>query len=128
VSRIAKKDFIRMSAHPAGAQPTGQVAANSRCEQLNRNEPARMPKVATEILLLDHGDTETSPRPAPNVRRAKESAEATTAPATTAAQDTPDADASPPESAAREVMTASAMASSNVPTATQMKQEQLLLQ
>jgi hypothetical protein len=58
---------------------------------------ARMPNVVTDTLLLDQGDTETSPSPAPSARRARENAEATTAPAIMAAQETLEADDSPPE-------------------------------
>src|ERR1700722_13802356 len=48
-------------------------------------------KVVTEGLLLDHGETETRPMPAPSATNAKEKAAATNAPAKTAAHDTPDA-------------------------------------
>jgi hypothetical protein len=47
-------------------------------------------KVVTEGLLLDHGETETRPMPAPSATNAKENAAATNAPAKTAAHDTPD--------------------------------------
>src|ERR1700689_4619118 len=47
-------------------------------------------KVVTEGLLLDHGETETRPIPAPSATNAKENAAATNAPAKTAAQDTPE--------------------------------------
>jgi hypothetical protein len=47
--------------------------------------------VVTEGLLLDHGETETKPMPAPSATNAKENAAATNAPAKTAAQDTPEA-------------------------------------
>jgi hypothetical protein len=46
--------------------------------------------VVTEGLLLDHGETETRPMPAPSATNAKENAAATNAPAKTAAHDTPD--------------------------------------
>src|SRR5271168_3460429 len=46
--------------------------------------------VVTEGLLLDHGDAETRPMPAPSATNAKENAAATNAPAKTAAHDTPD--------------------------------------
>src|SRR3984957_8109894 len=46
--------------------------------------------VVTEGLLLDHGETETKPMPAPSATNAKENAAATNAPAKTAAHDTPD--------------------------------------
>ena len=46
--------------------------------------------VVTEGLLLDHGDTETKPMPAPSATNAKENAAATNAPAKTAAHDTPE--------------------------------------
>src|ERR1700723_2078728 len=46
--------------------------------------------VVTEGLLLDHGDTETKPMPAPSATSAKENAAATNAPAKTAAQETPE--------------------------------------
>ena len=46
--------------------------------------------VVTEGLLLDHGETETRPMPAPSATNAKENAAATKAPANTAAQDTPE--------------------------------------
>jgi hypothetical protein len=47
--------------------------------------------VVTDGLLLDHGETETRPMPAPSATNAKENAEATKAPAITAGQDTPEA-------------------------------------
>src|ERR1700722_5642957 len=47
-------------------------------------------KVVTEGLLLDHGDTETKPMPAPSATSANENAAATNAPAKTAAHETPD--------------------------------------
>ena len=47
-------------------------------------------KVVTEGLLLDHGETETRPMPAPSATNAKENAAATNAPASTAAHDTPE--------------------------------------
>jgi hypothetical protein len=47
-------------------------------------------KVVTEGLLLDHGETETKPMPAPSATNAKENAAATNAPAKTAAHDTPE--------------------------------------
>jgi hypothetical protein len=46
--------------------------------------------VVTEGLLLDHGETETRPMPAPSATSAKENAAATNAPAKTAAHDTPE--------------------------------------
>ena len=46
--------------------------------------------VVTDGLLLDHGDTETKPMPAPSATNAKENAAATNAPAKTAAHDTPE--------------------------------------
>jgi hypothetical protein len=46
--------------------------------------------VVTEGLLLDHGETETKPMPAPSATNAKENAAATNAPAKTAAHDTPE--------------------------------------
>src|ERR1700733_3784138 len=46
--------------------------------------------VVTEGLLLDHGETETRPIPAPSATNAKENAAATNAPAKTAAQETPE--------------------------------------
>jgi hypothetical protein len=51
---------------------------------------ASTPNVVTEGLLLDHGETETRPMPAPSATNAKENAAATNAPAKTAAQDTPE--------------------------------------
>ena len=47
-------------------------------------------KVVTEGLLLDHGETEIRPMPAPSATNANENAAATNAPAKTAAHDTPD--------------------------------------
>jgi hypothetical protein len=46
--------------------------------------------VVTEGLLLDHGETETKPMPAPSATNAKKNAAATNAPAKTAAHDTPE--------------------------------------
>ena len=46
--------------------------------------------VVTDGLLLDHGETETKPMPAPNATNAKENAAATNAPAITAAHETPE--------------------------------------
>ncbi len=46
--------------------------------------------VVTEGLLLDHGETETKPMPAPSATNARENAAATNAPAKTAAHDTPE--------------------------------------
>ena len=46
--------------------------------------------VVTEGLLLDHGETETRPMPAPSATSAKENAAATNAPAKTAAHDIPE--------------------------------------
>ena len=46
--------------------------------------------VVTEGLLLDHGETEMSPMPAPSATKAKENAAATKAPAKTAAHETPE--------------------------------------
>ena len=51
---------------------------------------ARTVKVVTDGLLLDHGETEISPMPAPSATNARENAAATNAPAKTAAHDTPD--------------------------------------
>ena len=45
-------------------------------------------KVVTDGLLLDQGETETRPIPAPNATNARENAAATNAPAKTAAHDT----------------------------------------
>src|ERR1700761_8103176 len=61
---------------------------------------ARTPNVVTDTLLLDHGETETRPMPAPSISSASDSAEATKAPAMTAGQDTAEKTASPPSSAA----------------------------
>ena len=47
--------------------------------------------VVTDGLLLDHGEMETRPMPAPSATSARENAEATKAPAITAGQDTPEA-------------------------------------
>ena len=47
-------------------------------------------KVVTEGLLLDQGETETKPIPAPSATNAKENAAATKAPAKTAAHETPE--------------------------------------
>ena len=47
--------------------------------------------VVTDGLLLDHGETEIRPMPAPSATSARENAEATNAPAITAAHDTPEA-------------------------------------
>src|SRR5579862_9601527 len=49
---------------------------------------ARIPKVATETLLLDHGETDTRPMPAPSISNARDRADATTAPAIIAPHDT----------------------------------------
>src|ERR1700730_354229 len=46
--------------------------------------------VVTEGLLLDHGETEPRPMPAPSATNARENAAATNAPAKTAAHDTPE--------------------------------------
>src|SRR5271168_712211 len=52
--------------------------------------PASTVNVVTEGLLLDHGETETRPMPAPSATSARENAAATNAPAKTAAHDTPE--------------------------------------
>src|SRR5271165_1287132 len=52
---------------------------------------ARMPKVATETLLFDHGETDTRPMPAPSISRARDRADATTAPAIMAPHETAEA-------------------------------------
>src|SRR5277367_3341016 len=52
---------------------------------------ARIPNVVTETLLLDHGETDTSPMPAPSISSARDSADATTAPAIIAPHDTAEA-------------------------------------
>lgn len=52
---------------------------------------ARTPKVVADGLLLDHGEIDTRPMPAPSATNASEKAEATNAPAITAAHDTPEA-------------------------------------
>jgi hypothetical protein len=49
---------------------------------------AKMPKVVTDALFVDQGDTETSPSPAPSASKASEKAAATNAPAKTAAHET----------------------------------------
>src|SRR5271156_3987303 len=49
---------------------------------------ARIPKVATETLLFDQGETDPRPIPAPSISRARDRADATTAPAIIAPQDT----------------------------------------
>jgi hypothetical protein len=72
---------------------------------------ARMPKVVTDTLLWDHGDTDTRPSPAPSMSKASDSAEATTAPAIIAGQETAEPDVSPPS--AREMNVESVMAISD---------------
>src|SRR5271166_2661684 len=52
---------------------------------------ARIPNVVTDTLLLDHGETDTRPMPAPSISRARDRDDATTAPATMAPQDTAEA-------------------------------------
>src|SRR5579863_3538098 len=52
---------------------------------------ARMPKVATETLLFDQGETDTRPMPAPSISNARDRADATNAPAIMAPQDTAEA-------------------------------------
>ena len=47
--------------------------------------------VVTETLVVDHGDTDTMPMPAPSISSARDGADATTAPATMAPQDTAEA-------------------------------------
>src|SRR5271165_6128638 len=49
---------------------------------------ARIPNVATETLLLDHGETDTRPMPAPSISSARDRADETAAPAMTAPHDT----------------------------------------
>src|SRR5271155_3018036 len=49
---------------------------------------ARIPNVVTETLLLDHGETDTRPMPAPSISSARDKADATTAPAIIAPHDT----------------------------------------
>jgi hypothetical protein len=49
---------------------------------------ASTPKVVTDGLLLDQGETEMRPMPAPSATSAKANAEATNAPAIMAAHDT----------------------------------------
>jgi hypothetical protein len=51
---------------------------------------ARIPNVVTETLL-DHGETDTRPMPAPSISSARDRADATTAPAIIAPHDTADA-------------------------------------
>src|SRR5580658_8898073 len=48
---------------------------------------ARIPNVVTETLLVDQGDTDTRPMPAPSISGARDRTVATTAPATMAPQD-----------------------------------------
>jgi hypothetical protein len=52
---------------------------------------ARIPNVVTETLLLDHGETDTRPIPAPSISSARDRADATTAPAIIAPHDTAEA-------------------------------------
>src|SRR5579863_4993326 len=52
---------------------------------------ARIPKVATETLLFDQGETDTRPMPAPSISNARDRADATNAPAIMAPQDTAEA-------------------------------------
>src|ERR1700722_3047685 len=52
---------------------------------------ARIPNAVTETLVVDHGDTDTRPMPAPSISSARDRADATTAPATMAPQDTAEA-------------------------------------
>src|SRR5277367_3875600 len=52
---------------------------------------ARIPNVVTETLLLDHGETDTRPMPAPSISSARDRADATTAPATIAPHETAEA-------------------------------------
>jgi hypothetical protein len=72
---------------------------------------ARMPKVVTETLLWDHGETDTRPSPAPNIRSANDRADATAAPAMMAGQETAEPNVSPVS--AREMKAESVMAISN---------------
>jgi hypothetical protein len=51
---------------------------------------ADVPRAEAEMPLLEYGETDESPRPAPNARRIKESAAVTAAPAITADQETPE--------------------------------------
>ena len=69
---------------------------------------ARTPKVVAPTLL-DHGEIETSPIPAPRVSSASANAEATSAPAMIADQDT--AESSSADSASVESVNATARAS-----------------
>src|ERR1700689_2484167 len=48
---------------------------------------ARIPNVVTRTLLLDHGETDTRPMPAPSISNARDRADATTAPAIIAPHD-----------------------------------------
>src|SRR5271170_3201931 len=52
---------------------------------------ARIPNVVTETLLLDQGETDTRPMPAPSMSSARDRADATTAPAIIAPHDTAEA-------------------------------------
>jgi hypothetical protein len=56
---------------------------------------ARMPNVVMEALLIDHGEIDPSPMPAPSIRRASDNADAATAPAMIAAHETAEAALSP---------------------------------
>jgi hypothetical protein len=51
---------------------------------------ARTPNVVTEGLLVDQGETEMRPMPAPSATRANENAAATKAPAIAAPHETPE--------------------------------------
>jgi hypothetical protein len=99
---IAKVDFIGMDTGRRGNRPGPRRTADAM-----NHAAARIPKVVTETLLLDHGDTETSPSPAPSIKSASDIADAAKAPAMTAAQETEDTEHPFPASGPRDVYVAS---------------------
>jgi hypothetical protein len=89
---ITKENLIGMHARPTAPQSSRDIAADAirkSCTAMN-HAAASTVNVVTEGLLLDHGETETKPMPAPSATNAKENAAATNAPAKTAAHDTPE--------------------------------------
>ena len=89
---ITKENLIGMHARPTAPQSSRDIAADAIRKELHRDEPRRRKhsECGHRRIVLDHGETETRPMPAPSATNAKENAAATNAPAKTAAHDTPD--------------------------------------
>src|SRR6185312_5004850 len=89
---ITKIHFVRVNSGPFRAQSARQIAAHSRSDDLDNDQPddGALIDGRGRRATFDQGETENKPSPAPNTGKISDNAAATNAPAITAAQDTPD--------------------------------------